>query len=206
MSGTLKPCPGCGKIPGIYRRRPIGEVCSDCKDLMADGLKFRKEVERLTNTDSVERIKVAFPFRTNVPTYFEARFYNHNAFAAEENEQRKLGKALLRVAELCVEFTVDNENYGGGVIEGAASNVFVICGIHKIISKVKDMVAINQGATKEDLGIKDYPFSKSKKDLKNWKTEDLKNFYGVLVEIYHRSRMESGNELDVALEKLLLSI
>ena len=78
--------------------------------------------------------------------------------------------------------------------------------IHKIISKVKDMVAINQGATKEDLGIKDYPFSKSKKDLKNWKIEDLKNFYGVLVEIYHRSRMESGNELDVALEKLLLSI
>ena len=78
--------------------------------------------------------------------------------------------------------------------------------IHKIISKVRDMVAINQGATKEDLGIKDYPFSKSKKDLKNWKIEDLKNFYGRLVEIYHRSRMESGNELDVALEKLLLSI
>ena len=78
--------------------------------------------------------------------------------------------------------------------------------IHKIISKVRDMVAISQGATKEDLGIKDYPFSKSKKDLKNWKIEDLKNFYRVLVEIYHRSRMESGNELDVALEKLLLSI
>jgi len=78
--------------------------------------------------------------------------------------------------------------------------------IHKIINKVRDMVAINQGATKEDLGIKDYPFSKSKKDLKNWKIEDLKNFYTKLVEIYHCSRMEFGNVLDIALEKLLLSI
>ena len=78
--------------------------------------------------------------------------------------------------------------------------------IHKIINKVRDMVAIHQGATKEDLGIKDYPFSKSKKDLKNWETEELKNFYTKLVEIYHRARMESGNELDIALEKLLLSI
>lgn len=78
--------------------------------------------------------------------------------------------------------------------------------IHKIISKTKDMVAINQGVTKEDLGIKDYPFSKSKKDLRNWTIEDLKNFYSGLVEIYHRARMESGNDLSVALERLLLSI
>jgi len=78
--------------------------------------------------------------------------------------------------------------------------------IHKIISKTRDMVAINQGADKEDLGIKDYPFAKSKRDIKNWKTEELKNFYTKLVEIYHRARMGSGNELDIALEKLLLSI
>lgn len=78
--------------------------------------------------------------------------------------------------------------------------------IHNIINKTRDMVAIHQGATKEDLGIKDYPFSKSKKDLKNWEIEELKKFYSKLVEIYHRSRMESGNELGVALEKLLLNI
>ncbi|MFA6269640.1 MAG: hypothetical protein WC657_00305 [Candidatus Paceibacterota bacterium] len=77
--------------------------------------------------------------------------------------------------------------------------------IHKIISKVKDMTLIDLGASKEDLGIKsDYPYNKSKKDLKNWQPEDLKIFYTKLIEAYHRSRMESGNELDIALEKALL--
>lgn len=79
--------------------------------------------------------------------------------------------------------------------------------IHKIISKVRDMLAICLGASKEDLGIqKDYPYNKSKKDTKNWKGEDLKTFYTKLVEIYHRARMEGGSELDVTLEKVLLSI
>lgn len=77
--------------------------------------------------------------------------------------------------------------------------------IHKIVSKVKDMTAINMGASKEDLNIKDYPFVKSKRDLKNWKTEDLKKFYTKLIEIYHRSRM-GGDELDTAIEKTLLGI
>lgn len=77
--------------------------------------------------------------------------------------------------------------------------------IHKIISKVRDMALIALGASKEDAGIKsDYPYNKSKKDLKNWKPAELKNFYTKLVEIYHRSRMESGNDLDIALEKILL--
>lgn len=76
--------------------------------------------------------------------------------------------------------------------------------IHKIISKVRDLVFINLGATQEDLGAKDYPYNKSKRDLKNWKEEDLKKFYTKLVEIYHRARMESGNDLDIALEKTLL--
>lgn len=77
--------------------------------------------------------------------------------------------------------------------------------IHKIISKVRDMVAISAGASASDLGIKDYPYSKSKKDLKNWKQQDLKNFYTKLVSIYHESRM--GKEsLETALEKTLLSI
>lgn len=77
--------------------------------------------------------------------------------------------------------------------------------IHKIISKVRDMAFIGSGASKEDLGIKsDFPYNKSKKDLKNWKIEELKNFYTKLVAIYHRSRMESGQELDIALEKTLL--
>jgi hypothetical protein len=78
--------------------------------------------------------------------------------------------------------------------------------VHKIISKVKDMTAIAMGAGKEDLGIKsDYPYNKSKRDARNWKTEDLKNLYTKLVSIYHGSRM-GAEELDTALEKTLLSI
>lgn len=77
--------------------------------------------------------------------------------------------------------------------------------IHKIISKVRDMVAINKGAKAEILNIKDYPYNKSKRDLKNWKAEELKNFYTKLVSIYHRSRM-GGEVLDTALEKTLLSL
>jgi hypothetical protein len=78
--------------------------------------------------------------------------------------------------------------------------------VHKIVSKVRDMAAITLGAGKEDLGIKnDYPYNKSKKDLRNWKIEDLKNLYTKLVSIYHRSRM-GEEELDTALEKTLLSI
>jgi len=85
--------------------------------------------------------------------------------------------------------------------------------IYKIVSKVKDMVAIKMGAGKEDLGIqKDFPYNKSKRDAKNWKREDLESFYTKLVEIYHRSRMEArlavgqgGCELDIALEEIILS-
>ena len=78
--------------------------------------------------------------------------------------------------------------------------------IHKIIGKVKDMLAISLGASKEDLGIKnDYPYNKSKRDLKNWKEDELKNFFTKLVEIYHRSRM-GGDELDTAIEKAVLEI
>jgi hypothetical protein len=77
--------------------------------------------------------------------------------------------------------------------------------VHKIISKARDMASIIAGANAEDLSLKDYPYNKSKRDTKNWKIEDLKNFYTKLIEIYHHSRM-GGEELDTALEKLLLSI
>lgn len=79
--------------------------------------------------------------------------------------------------------------------------------IHNILKKVRDMLAINLGANKEDLGIqKDFPYSKSKRDVKNWRQDELKNFYTKLVEIYHKSRMESGKDLNGALEELILSI
>lgn len=87
--------------------------------------------------------------------------------------------------------------------------------IHKIVSKVRDMSAIDKGASREDLGLKDYPYNKSKRDLKNWKKEDLESLYAKIIEIYHLSRMGArpndysvgqGDELDVAMEKVILSI
>lgn len=78
--------------------------------------------------------------------------------------------------------------------------------IHKIVSKVKDMAMIERGASKEDLGVKDYPFAKSKKDLKNWEEAELKDFYTKLVTIYHESRMVGGDDLDTAIEKTILGV
>lgn len=77
--------------------------------------------------------------------------------------------------------------------------------IHKIISKIRDMLAISKGANAQDLGIKDYPYNKSKRDLKNWKPESLENFYTKLVSIYHLSRL-GGENLDIALEKTILNL
>ncbi len=84
--------------------------------------------------------------------------------------------------------------------------------IHNIVSKIRDMTAIMMGASKEDLGMKDFPYNKSKRDSKNWKEKEIKNFYTKLVEIYHKSRMPAdysvgqGEEIDLAIEKILLSI
>jgi DNA polymerase III gamma/tau subunit len=78
--------------------------------------------------------------------------------------------------------------------------------IHKIVSKVRDMAMIILGAKAEDLVMKDFPFNKSRAHTKNWKVEDLKNLYTKLVAIYHESRMSGGEELDIALEKVLLKL
>ena len=77
--------------------------------------------------------------------------------------------------------------------------------IHKILSKVRDMAFIGLGAEASDLGIKDFPYGKSKRDLKNWKPEELKNFYTKLVSMYHEARM-GKEDLEIALEKALLQL
>lgn len=78
--------------------------------------------------------------------------------------------------------------------------------IHKIAGKTREMAAIGMGASKEDLDMKsDYPYHKSKRDLKNWKTAELQEFYRRIVEIYHRSRT-SGEDLDLSVEMALLKI
>lgn len=77
--------------------------------------------------------------------------------------------------------------------------------IYKIVSKVSGLSALAKGASKEELGVSDYPFSKLKKDLKNWKPEELESLHRRLVTAFHLSRM-GGDELDLAIEKILLSI
>lgn len=87
--------------------------------------------------------------------------------------------------------------------------------IHNIISKLRDLLSIMNGATKEDLSIKnDFPFNKSKRDLKNWKREELQAMYTKFVFAYHHSRMGRnannfdlaiGDPLDLAIEKIILN-
>jgi len=77
--------------------------------------------------------------------------------------------------------------------------------IFKVVSKVRDMLSIIKGASATDLGIKDFPYNKSKRDTKNWKEKDLENFYTKLIFAYHKSR-SGGDSLDLALEKLLLQL
>lgn len=78
--------------------------------------------------------------------------------------------------------------------------------VYKIIGKIRDMLAITKGATKEDLGMaKDYPYNKSKKDVKNWKPKELEILYSKIVEAYNTSRM-GGENFDIALEKAILNI
>ncbi len=86
--------------------------------------------------------------------------------------------------------------------------------IHSIVGKVRDMMAIGLGASKDDLGIKsDFPYNKSKKDIKNWDKESLKKFYTELVFAYHESRLARlkddfnggvGEPLDLRIEKVIL--
>lgn len=78
--------------------------------------------------------------------------------------------------------------------------------VYKIAGKIRDVLAIIKGATKEDLGIaKDYPYNKSKKDSRNWKTKELEIFYSKIIDAHICSRT-GGEDLDVALEKAILSI
>lgn len=87
--------------------------------------------------------------------------------------------------------------------------------IHKIISKVREMVFINLGVSAEDLEVKPYTFSKSRSHAKNWNKMELRKAYEDLVSIYHRQRLGIGRglsfdysryNLETALEKFLLSL
>ncbi len=73
-----------------------------------------------------------------------------------------------------------------------------------IVAKVRDILLAQQ-ASAEDLQIHPFVYKKAKSDFKNWSTSSLTDFYDKLIYLYFDSR-SGGDELDVALEKLLLSV
>lgn len=116
------------------------------------------------------------------------REYSYSPFALQDAiGERDIKKIWLEYQKLILEGVVPDDL------------------IYKVISKIRDMVLIANGANAKQLEMKDYPYNKSKQHIKNWKTIELLDFYEKLVTIFHESRM--GKEgIDLALEKLFLSL
>jgi len=135
---------------------------------------------------------------------FKAKEAEENSDAKKEAKSRVFGYSPFALQDAVGEKNVKKAwiEYQKLRLDGIEAEELV----HKIISKVRDMTAITTGASKTDLDIKsDYPYNKSKRDSKNWKEKELKDFYTKLVFAYHESRM-GGDELDLALEKILLGL
>jgi len=136
---------------------------------------------------------------------FENLFSNPEEIPAEkENKKSPYAYSPFALQDALGEKNIKNIwiEYHRLIFQGVAVEDLIF----KIVGKVREMVAINAGASKEALGTKDYPYNKSKRDLKNWRTENLQSFYTKLISIYHQSRMAGGEGLEIALEKTLLSI
>src|SRR3989344_548804 len=73
-----------------------------------------------------------------------------------------------------------------------------------IVGKARDML-LAQKASALELGLHPFVYSKAKAYFRNWKGEELQNFYDSLVFVYHDARM-SGVDLDTAIEKALLTM
>lgn len=74
----------------------------------------------------------------------------------------------------------------------------------RVWSKARDMIS-SGAATSKELGIHPFVHKKAKADMKNWSPRLLQNFADDLVGAYHKSRL-GGDTLDIAIEKILLSI
>ena len=132
-----------------------------------------------------------------------------NLFKIEENqEEKKPFQKIYNYSPFALQDAVGLADNKGAWIEYQKLKFLGIEDeeiIHNIINKVRDMVFISKGAVVSDLGIKEYPYNKSKKDLKNWKGEKLVDFYEKLISLYHDSRA-GGESLDIALERAILKL
>lgn len=143
----------------------------------------------MTNQSLFKEYKDVFEEETESPKEKKERVFEYSPFALQDAiGERNVKKIWIEYQKLRLQ----------GIV---AEDI-----IHKMVSKVRDMSAISQGASMEDLEIKkDYPYNKSKRDLKNWKKEELKDFYEKLIDIYHSSRILSV-DLDTGIEKIILSL
>ncbi len=73
-----------------------------------------------------------------------------------------------------------------------------------IVAKVRDML-FSERASAGELEMHPFVYKKAKQDFNNWNREELQKLYYRLIFIHYQSR-SGGDELDLALEKLLLSI
>ncbi len=146
------------------------------------------ESKNMNNHSLFKEFENIFPEEEELKEEKKPREYSYSPFALQDAiGERDVKKAWIEYQKL--------------VFQGIEPDELV----HKVISKVRDMTLISKGATADGLGIKDYPYNKSKRDLKNWKADQLQNFYTKLVYLYHESRM-GGESLSVALEKSLLQL
>lgn len=74
----------------------------------------------------------------------------------------------------------------------------------RAVSKVRDIIIASK-ERQENTSMHPFVYKKAKADLRNWKEGELEKTYKKFVDIYHESRM-GGDELDIALEKVLLRL
>ena len=90
--------------------------------------------------------------------------------------------------------------YRGARLQGGESEE-----LHaRAISKIRDIIIASK-EKQENTTMHPFVYKKAKWDLKNWKEGELEKTYTKFVEIYHLSRM-GGDELDIAMEKMLLGL
>lgn len=76
---------------------------------------------------------------------------------------------------------------------------------YKVVWQVKMLLLAKRTSTAKEAGMKDYPYSKAKGNLKKWKEGELENISEELVLGYHEARRGKG-EIETLVERVILSL
>jgi len=71
--------------------------------------------------------------------------------------------------------------------------------------QIKTLLLALRTKSAEEAGMKNYPYSKAKANLKHWTQEELENFLKELLVGYHEAR-RGKEEMETLLEKMILGI